>query len=126
MKPGNVTVTADKIFDEDVITASDLSYSLYGPNDSQVGVSLSSSTVHSNSDGSYRVSFSIPQSAVSASGTYTLYFWVFDKAGNLGYISKSFNIDATAPTGSIHVTDVPYGNETAEITSLAKNHSKRE
>lgn len=120
VKPGNVTVTADKIFDEDVITASDLSYSLYGPNDSQVGVSLSSSTVHSNSDGSYRVSFSIPQSAVSASGTYTLYFWVFDKAGNLGYISKSFNIDATAPTGSIHVTDVPYGNETAEITSLAK------
>ena len=124
VKPGSVSVIADYIRDEKPIKASNLSYSLYGPSGNKIGVSLSSSNVYTNSDGSYWTTFSIPQSDISASGTYTLYFWAFDDAGNLGSISKTFLIDNTAPTGSVSVTNVPFGNETDIISDLAKISAK--
>lgn len=124
VKPGAASVLADYIRDEKPVTAGNLSYSLYGPSGNKVGVSLSSSTVRTNSDGSYWTVFSIPESDISQSGTYTLYFWVFDDAGNLGSISKTFLIDGTAPTGEILVNDGIYGNETDTVTEKAKISAK--
>lgn len=120
VKPGTVSVLADYIRDEKPIEASNLLYSLYGPTGNKVAVSLSSSTVRTNSDGSYWTTFSLAEDDVKASGTYTLYFWVVDDRGNMGSISKTFLIDNTAPTGSISVTGVPFGTETSTLTGLTK------
>ena len=117
VSPGSVSVLADRISDEEPIKASNLSYSLYGPAGNQIGESLSGCTIHTNSsDGTNWTVFTLPQSAVSASGSYTLYFWVFDDFGNLGYAGKTFLIDNTAPYGNINVRDSVYGTTTDVIT----------
>ena len=87
-------------------------YSLYGPAGDRIGISLSSCTMRTNSDGTYWTTFTIPESYVNKSGTYTLYFWVLDDAMNLGWQSKTFKIDADAPTGNISLNDMTTGADT--------------
>ena len=116
-KPKAISVLADYISDEAPVKASNLMYSLYGPAGDRVGESLSSCTMRTNSDGTYWTTFTIPESYVNKSGTYTLYFWVFDDAINLGWQSKTFRIDADAPTGSISLNDMTTGAD----TDTAKN-----
>lgn len=108
-----------EIIIEAPIKASNLMYSLYGPAGDRVGVSLSSCTMRTNSDGTYWTTFAIPESYVNKSGTYTLYFWAFDDAINLGWQSKTFKIDADAPTGSISLNDMTTGVD----TDTAKNNN---
>lgn len=120
VKPGAVSVLADYISDEEPIKASNLSYSLYGPAGNQIRKSLADFTIHTNSsDGTNWMVFTILQSAIEVSGSYTLYFWVLDDFGNLGYASKSFLIDNTAPYGSIDLRDGFYGTSTDVITEKA-------
>lgn len=116
-KPKEVSVLADYISDEAPIKASNLMYSLYGPAGDRIGVSLSSCTMRTNSDGTYWTTFTIPESYVNKSGTYTLYFWVFDDAMNYADQSTTFRIDADAPTGSISLNDLTTGAD----TDTAKN-----
>ena len=116
-RPKAISVLADYISDEAPVKASNLMYSLYGPAGNRVGELLSSCTMHTNSDGTYWTTFTIPESYVNKSGTYTLYFWVFDDAINLGWQSKTFRIDADAPTGSISLNDMTTGAD----TDTAKN-----
>ncbi|MGN1334569.1 MAG: DNRLRE domain-containing protein, partial [Anaerovoracaceae bacterium] len=120
ISPGDLSVTVNGISDEFPIEGTNLSYSIYGPNQKYVAMSLTDSNIYEYETGKYRATFTIPQSEISQSGTYSLFFRAADNVSNVGQICQSFLIDADCPTGSISVSNAQTAMETDKLEGMNK------